>query len=244
MNQFTQMTIEALRYYVYALVDPRDNKIFYVGKGVGNRVFSHMSCAIEFNEETDKLNIIRNILNSGKTVEHFIVRHDLDELTAYTVESVLIDLLTHQKFSSVANISNIVAGHHQWFKGIKSAQELEILYACEPLLESTIEHNIITININKTYNINSDKHPNIYESTRKSWVISPSRLNSIEFVLSEYRGVIRAIFKPTSWSNEGRRFMFEGYEVTDKYIQDLYLNKSVPTKKQGMANPIRYFKKK
>lgn len=28
-------------FYVYALIDPRDEKIFYVGKGIGGRVLKH-----------------------------------------------------------------------------------------------------------------------------------------------------------------------------------------------------------
>ena len=32
---------EQLGYYVYALFDPRDNALFYVGKGVVGRVFQH-----------------------------------------------------------------------------------------------------------------------------------------------------------------------------------------------------------
>ena len=28
--------------YVYRLIDPRDGETFYVGKGQGNRVFSHV----------------------------------------------------------------------------------------------------------------------------------------------------------------------------------------------------------
>lgn len=243
MKQFSQKTSESLNYYVYVLVDPCDGKIFYVGKGKGNRVFAHLACAIEGEQETDRLNTIRDIISKGKEVEHFIIRHDLDENNAFTVESVLIDLLTYSKFSSIAKLKNIVTGHFQWLKGIKSVQELEILYACKPLLESDIQHNIMTININKTYNINSERHPNIYESTRKSWKLSERRIRQIDFVMSEYRGIIRAIFQPTKWIKDGNRFMFEGIEVTDNNIIDLYLNKSVPPKKQGAAYPIRYFMK-
>ena len=43
--EFRQKVKEALGYYVYALVDPRDWKIFYIGKGKGNRIFH--SAAVE-----------------------------------------------------------------------------------------------------------------------------------------------------------------------------------------------------
>ncbi len=32
---------DRIGYYVYLLVDSRDNKIFYVGKGRGDSVFKH-----------------------------------------------------------------------------------------------------------------------------------------------------------------------------------------------------------
>lgn len=37
---FTPDVIEQLNYYVYRLIDPRNGKTFYVGKG--NRVFTHV----------------------------------------------------------------------------------------------------------------------------------------------------------------------------------------------------------
>ena len=57
MIQFSQKTIEELNYYVYVLVDPRNSKIFYVGKGIGNRVFAHVTCSLNETLESDKLNI-------------------------------------------------------------------------------------------------------------------------------------------------------------------------------------------
>lgn len=61
IEQFSQKTQEELKYYVYILIDPRDNKIFYVGKGYGNRVFFHINEAIFNPIGTEKLEIIRAI---------------------------------------------------------------------------------------------------------------------------------------------------------------------------------------
>ena len=41
MNGFSDKVKQKLGYYVYALADPRDNKIFYIGKGINNRIFQH-----------------------------------------------------------------------------------------------------------------------------------------------------------------------------------------------------------
>lgn len=38
---FDSLTAEKLEYYVYALINPINNKPFYIGKGKENRVFAH-----------------------------------------------------------------------------------------------------------------------------------------------------------------------------------------------------------
>ena len=255
IEQFSQKTKEELRYYVYVLIDPRDNKIFYIGKGFGNRVFSHINEAITNPSESEKLGIIRGIKKENLNVKHFIIRHGLEENEALIVESVMIDLLTFKDFTEVAKISNLVSGHHSFNQGIKTVDECEILYNCEELKKEKIQHNVLVININKTFDNNrkkKDTNPiynrlDIYEATRGWWVLDKKRAENTDFVLAEYKGVIRAIFKPDKWiqdiENRGnKRWGFEGSEVLEKEILDIYINKEVP-KIKGMANPIRYFEK-
>ncbi|MCZ2476079.1 excinuclease ABC [Aquirufa ecclesiirivi] len=252
---FSQKTQEELKSYVYILIDPRDNKIFYVGKGLGNRVFSHINDALINPSFTEKLEIIRAIKIDNLKVKHFIIKHGLEENEALIVESVLIDFLTFRDFAEVAKISNIVAGHHSFNQGIKTVNECEILYNCEELKKEDIQHNVLVININKSYDNKRKKksdnpdydRPNIYEATRGWWVLDKKRAENSDYVLAEYRGVIRAIFKPEKWVQDiehrgTKRWGFEGSEVTDTEILDIYLNKEIP-KIKGMANPISYFKK-
>lgn len=130
---FSQLTQETLGYYVYLLINPLDNKIFYIGKGKGNRVFNHAKAASLVWLENDKLNLTRDIIGKGQKVKYYILRHGMTEKEAYLVESAFIDFLTFKDFSFVANITNIVAGYNQWDKGLKTVEEIELLYNCLPL---------------------------------------------------------------------------------------------------------------
>ena len=252
IGEFSQKTKEELKYYVYVLIDPRDNKIFYVGKGNGNRIFSHINEVIENPRGTEKLETIRAIKKDNQEVRHYIIRHGLEEHEAFLVESVLIDFLTFKDFSEVSKITNIVAGHHSFDQGIKTEKECEILYNCKELNLEEIKHDILVININKTFDSGKKirsknpiyERPNIYEATRGWWVLEKNKAEMVTYVLAEYKGIVRAVFKPQHWlqdkSRGDKRWGFEGDEVFDKQILNIYLNKEIP-KKKGMANPIRYF---
>ena len=56
IQEFQPSVIEAFKYYVYCLVSTRDNRIFSIGKGKGNRVFQHAKDSL--NENDQSLNLI------------------------------------------------------------------------------------------------------------------------------------------------------------------------------------------
>ncbi len=250
--KFSQKTKEELKHYVYALLDPRDDKIFYVGKGKEDRIFSHIDESIVSPKDTEKLETIRAIKSAGQEVRYYIIRHGLERDEAFLVESVLIDFLTFRKFSEVSKITNIIAGHHSFDQGIMTVEECELLYNCKKLDTEEIKHYVLVININKTFKTNKKKvgndnaiyeRPNIYEATRGWWKLKINKVNKVDYVLAEYRGIVRAVFKPKKWlqnENRSKRWGFEGCEVTDNTVLETYLNREVP-KTKGMSNPIRYF---
>lgn len=82
-----------LKTYVYRLIDPRNGETFYLGKGQGNRVFSHIRAEqnLEGDDLDNKVKRIREIRLAGFEVAHVIHRHGMDEKTAFEVEAALID---------------------------------------------------------------------------------------------------------------------------------------------------------
>lgn len=236
MNNFSPSVIENIAHYVYVLVDPRNNKIFYVGEGQGNRVFNHVQDAIEGDRKSLKLDTIRDILSEGLEVRHYIVRHGLSQEFAFEIESTLIDFLTYPNFNLESILSNIVAGHHSWNRGIKSAEEISILYDCKEI-EPCPQDKIICININKTF-VNNER-ADIYDATRHYWKMNINRARSATHVLAIYRGIVRAVFKPTKWypsASYDKRIEFEGEQLTDSP----YLNKSIKNTVKCGQNPINY----
>jgi hypothetical protein len=79
-------------YYVYRLIDPRNDETFYIGKGKGKRVESHER-RVRLGKETNpaKAQKIREIWQSGHEVKREIVGRFALEADAYNAEAELID---------------------------------------------------------------------------------------------------------------------------------------------------------
>ena len=70
-------------YYTYVLIDSRTNKVFYVGKGSGNRMYKHIQISkgesICRNRNKKLYNKIQKIIATGNNVISFKVFENEDE---------------------------------------------------------------------------------------------------------------------------------------------------------------------
>lgn len=100
-------------YFVYALIDPRDGSIFYIGKGKGNRPYRHLSEAksgISCNPY--KIRKINNILKAGYDCYEIKYLHkNLTEKEAFELE--IKEIASHDNLTNISlggdggdNISN------------------------------------------------------------------------------------------------------------------------------------------
>lgn len=247
--EFKQSVKDALNYYVYALVNPINHMIFYIGKGKGDRVFQHAEYALNEDSQNLKFDTIRKIIAQGYKVEYYILRHNLTEEEAFLVESTLIDMLTYSKFNHENQLTNIAYGHHQWDEGIKRIDELNALYDCSNIKVNDHDK-LLLVSLNRSFNQAKAqgvyRRLDIYESTRKYWAIGKDKPQEINYVLGVYKGIVRCVIKVESykWVNQAEdgtvfkkpRCCFEGQILNDSP----YLNKDVSDYPFGSGGAIRY----
>lgn len=230
MRRFSHAVCDRIGYYVYILRDPRNGQIFYIGKGTGSRLFHHMNCALTDAITSDKLELIREIIDAGYKVEHFFLRHGLSKEQALEIESACFDLL------GLENLTNEVKGHNCWERGLKTVDEILQQYDARQVI---ITEPAMIININRLYRrFMTDNE--LYEATRSSWIIGVERRKSTKYAMSAYRGLVREVYEIESWNKIENRWEFIG-RIANKQIRDKYINQSLDNYIQkGNRNPIRY----
>lgn len=239
--ELTDLVIDKLKYYVYVLLDPGDKSVFYVGKGKGSRLFSHVygepgdaDASLLLDDKKELISVIR-----PENVLHGIIRYGLDEATAFEVEAALIDFIGKEK------LTNQVRGNYSYLRGADSIKALIQKYENKGKLKT--DENMILININKTFRADMTEKE-VIDITRSSWVMGKRR-EKAKYVLSVYRGTVIEVMKIDlrSWrcikpneENKKNRWEFEA-DIAEEDIRKKYLYTNVREYYEGgRANPIRY----
>lgn len=233
-NAFSPAVIEKLGYYVYLLRDPETHEVFYVGKGIGNRIFAHINAANADPLQTPKLERIRAIHARGQEVLHTIQRHGLTEKEAFEVEAALIDLF------GLTDLTNLVGGYDV-LRGAKSVGEIIEMYDA-PLL--TIEEPALLVIINRMYQRGMTPL-GLYEVTRGDWVIGIKR-NQVKYVFAVSNTIVREVYKVERWYpvqaigqvKIRNRWRFDGYIAEE--MQHYVGGSAAQYITHGAQNPIKY----
>ena len=225
---------------MYLYVDPRSEKPFYVGKGEGQRVLTHLSSRVE----SRKTKILEELDEAGLKPRLDILAHGLaDEGTALRIEAAVIDLL------GLDDLTNLVRGAWSIQLGRVPLEELIAQYAARPV---DIEDPVLLIRINRRYRLGIPPKE-LYEATRGIWKLG-SRRERAEYAFAVFEGVVREVYTIGRWYPAGTlryetrnedlsvegRWEFEGREAP-AMVRKKYVGRSVAAYlAEGSQNPIKY----
>ncbi|TJZ80222.1 GIY-YIG nuclease family protein [Rhodococcus oryzae] len=244
---------EQLGRYVYALLDPRNRSVFYVGSGRGNRVFGHVWAALEENEslrllerqEKDSsestaatIGRIRDVYDSGHEVEHFIVAHRItsadDDRVADEIGRALVGVLgliePDTEFPGVTNPSD---GPLETTAA--TVDDLVLQYAAEPVPDLPTPCFLVEVKGAAKRGTTPDE---IYAMSRQSWAAGNAVRDSAKIPVIVFAdNIVRAVYRAESWamvprSTDTTLWRFTG--TADPELEAQYVNKRVTPDRVGL----------
>jgi hypothetical protein len=238
---FTSEIIKEIKYYVYLLSDPISGEIFYVGKGKGNRVFSHLKDT----NESKKVKKFQEIKDKGLEPKiEFLVHGVEDEISIKKIEAAIIDLIGKNK------LTNKVGGYESASFGRMDLSQIKAKYTSKI---ADISENVVLIKLSDSFRYNMEAI-DLYDYTRGRWVISELRRNKITHAFAVYDGIVQETYSVLKWFEAGTTFTnrvektewlaTERWEFIGSISEEMrkkYRYKSVDHYwKKGARNPIRY----
>ncbi|TQK03437.1 hypothetical protein FBX97_5005 [Herbaspirillum sp. SJZ107] len=194
--------------YVYALQDPADQRIFYVGQGTRNRVFEHLDRAEILLQSrkrlTPKFEAIHAIWSKTKDVQLIILAGGLSDREADLVESATLDALN---LSSNGELTNAIAAPHS------------SMVRVEDLAASAYQY----VNPGRRYlkillfpAQRRQKNKDVYERCRRSWKVAKKHRaigteEQASHAVAIVGGVSVGAYRITKWNRlEDDKWEFEG----------------------------------
>jgi len=235
-----------LGYYVYLLVHPRTNKVFYVGKGCRRRVLAHLAA----DGNSRRAAVVRELKSRGLIPRLEILAHALpDEETALRIEAAVIDLC------GLGQLTNEMRGWRSIQLGRVPLEELISYYAAKPV---KITHPVMLIRISRLYRPGMSA-AKLYDATRGIWKVGERRANA-KYALAVFEGVVREVYEISGWQRApeatfrtrihrvsqpdllkaGNRWVFTG-RIAEERIRCQYIGRDITTYlPRGSQTPVRY----
>jgi len=238
-----------LRNYIYAYYDPTENTglPFYIGRGVGNRAFSHLKES--HNSEVQKTLSKLNDLGAKPKIR--IIIHGLNLNEAKIAETASIALLGKD------NLANLVKGSRSAFTNA-SPREIIDHYNAKDV---NIKHKVIMI-IRNPWNPDLPEVEH-YDRTRSAWRLG-SKKDLAEFAFLVHQGIVKRIYSIASWYPDGTTFhsrnnpdpnnpyYVKDYGIRERFefvgrlldpedkISKLYMGKSIKKYIRATGSPCHY----
>jgi len=232
IDKFSERTKLILKYYVYLLVDPIDNCVFYVGKGSGNRVFEH--------EKT--LNNIKviEILTNSLEVTKIIVHSGLTENEAHSLESGLINYFSYLG----TNLKNLQIGHHTNGECC-TAEVFERRNNLASINISDFENSALIVNLNGI-GLKDIKDMDVVKKWATIIAKFESKYKLPDILVIAYHGFIRYVFRIDEYHEEIRKIgnklkyinKIDSLSVSEESEKYMFLNISNILKPNSDKNNI------
>lgn len=202
-RSFDDLEKAKLGKYVYALRDPRDGKIFYIGQGENNRIFDHFveseECLGKQKKASSKVIRILDIWKNEEDVDWLIIAHNLEE-NADFVESAVIDALSQSQNGISLNE----------IKGPKSSmltqEDIKLLGAASVNPNCPIEKVFIFPIQN---GLSDGKNP--YEATRSAWYVKQEHQELPAYAVGVKNGISVGSYFIKRWKLiDNKKHEFDG----------------------------------
>ncbi len=186
----------ALAFYVYALRDPRNHEVFYIGKGKDERILQHVvEAGKNPQSEKAKLKRIQEIEAAGLSVEHLFLRTGMKtESEAFAIEQAVIDafLANRATSSGSSTLTNLVAGHEHSDVGLASLET--VLARLGKKQTPEIEFPVLVLKLNQKWQPDMSQE-SLLEVSRGVWGVGKETREKAKIALVISFGVIRGVYE-------------------------------------------------
>ena len=266
IKKFSDSTLSVLnngerRFYVYCLTDMKKDKILYIGKGCGNRIFEHEQAARSQDGDIDVP--ARKAIAKCKKLGRYIISYHLTEIEAQAAETTLIHFVksvVDKKFKNKS--AGCGAG------GI-SAEELDSRFKFKPCPLDSLNPDglILAVKIQDALDLDTDEasdyrfdnqdDANLKSRTLGNWVVGKDVASKVKYVIGVHTGLQNAVVSAyevdgfetmTEETKNGRkqtRYRFHTASSSKKVLSKLGLHqKCLPELKFGGAGEKAYIRPK